>query len=185
MESLLFAVILFAAFLFIRHKFEKARKRDYWKQHNLADSNNQLKFVSRSRFYKRSLMNKSEFFVFRTLEKWIESRDYGERLFAQVPLGEILGADDSEAFHSINSKRCDFVVISRFGQPEVAIEYQGEGHFQGDAKNRDRVKAIALRSAGVPTVEVFPEDEPSEIIDNVENALQALHHSYEMQATQS
>jgi hypothetical protein len=48
----------------------------------------------------------------------------------------------------------DIVVISGDGFPVAAIEYQGGGHYQGNAAARDAVKREALRKAGVKYVEI-------------------------------
>ncbi len=55
------------------------------------------------------------------------------------------------------------LIADREGWPILAVEYQGEGHFQGDAMGRDTVKRVALQRAGIKYLEVFPAD-PSEKI---------------------
>ena len=67
-------------------------------------------------FQKKRLMNKEEFRLYVQLERLIGSNTNGMRLFSQVPLGEILRSNDSDAFFCINSKRCDFVIIDRNGE---------------------------------------------------------------------
>ncbi len=106
-------------------------------------------------FQKKRLMNKEEYGLFVRLEKLIGSNTNGMRLFSQVPLGEILRSDNSDAFFCINSKRCDFVVIDRNGEALVALEYHGSGHFQGNSSMRDEVKRLALKKASIPTIEVL------------------------------
>lgn len=71
----------------------------------------------------------------------------GYHLFAQVSLGEIIGADDPLEYACVNSKRCDFVVIDPNGYPALAIEYQGSGHYTANADERDTVKRLALEGA--------------------------------------
>jgi hypothetical protein len=66
------------------------------------------------------------------------------------------------AFRSINSKRVD-ILIDQGGWPIIAVEFQGEAHYQGNAAIRDAVKKEALSKAGVAYVEVFPGDAPDEI----------------------
>lgn len=106
-------------------------------------------------FQKKRLMNREEYGLFVRLEKLINSNTEGMRLFSQVPLGEILRSNDSDAFFCINSKRCDFVVIDRNGEALVALEYHGSGHFQGNSSMRDEVKRLALQKASIPTIEVL------------------------------
>ena len=106
-------------------------------------------------FQKKRLMNKEEFRLYVQLERLIGSNTNGMRLFSQVPLGEILRSNDSDAFFCINSKRCDFVIINRNGEALVALEYHGSGHFQGNSSMRDEVKRLALKKAAIPTIEVL------------------------------
>lgn len=106
-------------------------------------------------FQKKRLMNKEEFRLYVQLERLIGSNTDGMRLFSQVPLGEILRSNDSDAFFCINSKRCDFVIIDRNGEALVALEYHGSGHFQGNSSMRDEVKRLALKKAAIPTIEVL------------------------------
>lgn len=108
-----------------------------------------------AKFQKKRLMNKEEYGLYLQLERLIESNTDGMRLFSQVPLGEILRSDDSDAFFCINSKRCDFVVIDRKGEALIALEYHGSGHFQGNSSVRDEVKRLALKKASIPTIEIL------------------------------
>ncbi len=82
----------------------------------------------------------------------------GYRVFAQTSLGEILKSSDHDAFHSINSKRADILVIDAGGWPVLAVEYQDDGHYQSAPAARDAVKKDVLRKAGVRHLEVHPTD---------------------------
>lgn len=93
--------------------------------------------------------------------------DRGHRTFAQTNLGEILGSSNEDAFLSINSKRVDMLIVDAYGWPVLAIEYQGQDHYQSTAVARDTIKAIALRSAGVGYLEVFPADSDRDIRNRV------------------
>ncbi len=129
-------------------------------------------FVSRASFYKKKLMNKSEYRVFSTIEHWVAKNPHlGYRLFSQVSVGEYMGANDDNAFMSINSKRVDFLIVNPFGEALVAVEYQGEGHYQNNAKDRDEVKAIAHDKAGIKLIEIFPRDDKVEILNKIDIAL--------------
>lgn len=123
----------------------------------------QLKVVRRASFQRRRLLNRSEFPRFKVIEEEVAAAHRGHRIFAQVNLGEILDSKSEKAFRSINSKRVDMLIVDRGGWPLLAIEYQGEGHFQGDASDRDAVKREALCKAGIGYLEVFPNDDSEKI----------------------
>ena len=74
---------------------------------------------------------------------------------AQVSLGEILRSKNTEAFGCINSKRVDMLLVDEECRPRHAIEYHGDGHYQGTAAARDAVKKEALRRAGIGYHEVL------------------------------
>ena len=114
-----------------------------------------IQHVMGATFQKKRLMNSEEYGLFKQLERMLRRNTQGLRLFSQVSLGEIIQSTDRTAFLRINSKRCDFVIIDRFGNALVVIEYQGSGHFQGDSSHRDEVKRLALRKASIPTVEIL------------------------------
>lgn len=86
---------------------------------------------------------------------------------AQVSLGEVLSSSDPRAYAAINSKRVDMLIITSRGVPIAAIEYQGEGHYQGSAAARDAVKKEALRKAGVRYIEMTPEHSPSDLANEM------------------
>lgn len=129
---------------------------------DVADPRNQLEFVSRVRFETQPLLNKGEFQVLLILEKVAREVNDGFRVMAQTSLGEILrpvrgtwgNGNDDLAYRSINSKRADFVIVDRFGIAALVVEYQGHGHYQGNAALRDAVKREALTNAGVTLLEV-------------------------------
>jgi hypothetical protein len=99
--------------------------------------------------------------------------DIKGRVMAQVCLGEVLRSPDDDAFRAINSKRVDILVISNSGWPLAAIEYQGEGHYQGTAYARDAVKKAALQRAGVAYLEVTPQHNADDIERDLARVLQA------------
>lgn len=122
----------------------------------VTDAFDQLRAVNAANFEKRPLMSKAEARVFYAAEEAILAQRLPWRVMAQVSLGEILSTSDKQAFSAINSKRVDILLISRQGEPIAAIEYQGEGHYQGAASARDASKREALRKAGVHFIEVTP-----------------------------
>ena len=102
---------------------------------------------------------------------------------AQTSLGEILrpkrqplSLDDADlAYRSINSKRADFIIVDRRGLAVLAVEYHGQGHYQGNAMLRDAVKREAFRSAGIALIEVPARFEKDAIAREVRTILSADH----------
>ncbi len=119
--------------------------------------------VMAASFEKQKLLNFSEYRVFRIIEDLVAEVRQGYRVFAQINLGEILRSPDDNAYRSINSKRVDILIVDRRGLPMLAVEYQGGGHYRGDAAARDAVKKEALRKAGVPYIEIVPADNEADI----------------------
>lgn len=100
-------------------------------------------------------MRHGEYRVFKVVEAVVRSGSTGKRVFAQTSLGEIIVSQNRDAHSAINSKRVDILVIGWNGLPLVAIEYQGQGHYQNTAAARDAVKKEALRKAGVQFLEIM------------------------------
>jgi hypothetical protein len=114
-------------------------------------------------FEKQRVLSPSEYRVFTIVEVEIAAQRAGYRVFAQTSLGEILRSSSQDAFHSINSKRVDILVVDRGGWPFLAVEYRGDGHYQGTAAARDAVKKEALRKAGVRYMEFTATDTDDQI----------------------
>lgn len=136
---------------------QRERSEDSFKPQEIREENTaerQLANVRCSEFRKRPLMNKSEYAVFCRLEALLPKSHRSYRVFAQVSLGEILGSDSKQAYWAINSKRADFVIIDRSGQPVAVVEYHGTGHYQGDAITCDAIKREACNSAGIAYIEL-------------------------------
>lgn len=129
----------------------------------LTDAAEQLRIVTEAAFDKQSILTRTEAKVLFAAEKAIKDAKLPWRVMAQVSLGEVLTTSDARAYSAINSKRVDLLVISPSGEPLAAIEYQGYGHYQGNAAARDAVKKEALRKAGVRYIEVTPEHSPEDI----------------------
>src|SRR4029077_4998954 len=130
---------------------------------DLKDVGQQLYAVMAAPFERRRLLNRCEYQTFKIIEADIAAARRGYRVFAQTSLGEVLMSPDELAFRSINSKRVDILIVDQGGWPVIAVEFQGGGHYQGNAAIRDAVKREALSKAGVAYVEVFPGDAPDEI----------------------
>lgn len=122
----------------------------------LRPSERQLDLVAKNEFKKRKLMNKEEYALYKALEKSLKASRADLLLFPQVSLGEIISSENKSAYFCINSKRADFIIISRFGDPLAVIEYQGGAHYQGNAIVRDAVKKEACRKAGIAYMEITP-----------------------------
>lgn len=145
----------------------------------IADPFWQKQFVSAVEFEPQPLLNRSEFQVLVLLEAVARDLNAGFRVMAQTSLGEILRPkrtwrrmDSDLAYRSINSKRSDFVVVDRFGIAVLAVEYQGRGHYQGNAVQRDAVKREAFRSAKVAFLEIPMDFDGSEVGRTVRHILQ-------------
>ncbi|WP_158596079.1 DUF2726 domain-containing protein [Oleomonas cavernae] len=133
----------------------------------IADAPEQLRVVMKAVFSKRPLLSKSEALVFYAAENAVKETGLSWRVMAQVSLGEILSSPSADAYAAINSKRADVLIVTQAGDPIVAIEYQGHGHYQGSAPARDAVKKEALRKAGVRYIEMTPEHGPDDLVREI------------------
>jgi hypothetical protein len=133
----------------------------------------QLRRVRQGAFRKQKLMNFSEFSVFRIIEQDVALKRGGFRLVAQAPLGEILQSQHEKAFRAVNGKRIDMLILDRGGWPVLAIEYQGEGHYNDTSGLRDAIKKTALTKAGIGYLEIFPQDknDAARLLSRVHSAL--------------
>ena len=112
-----------------------------------------MAFVASAEFDLKPIMNKSEYRLFLALEQLVKDMP-GHRLFAQIALGEVLGASNGDGYRAVSAKRLDFVIVDRSGRLARAIEYQGSGHYDSRTYMRDAVKREALRKAGIALIEV-------------------------------
>lgn len=147
--------------------------RRSWKpDFGLADPTCQLHAVEAASFHKQRVLSRAEYRVFKIIENEMAIIGEGHRVFAQTSLGEILKSPGNDsAFHAINSKRADILVIDRGGWPVLAVEYQGEGNYRNTAATRDAIKKEALRKAGVKYLEVFQTDSDDDIRSRVRGQL--------------
>ena len=146
-------------------RYEKASPSD------LKDVGQQLYAVMAAPFERRRLLNRCEYQTFKIIEADIAAARRGYRVFAQTSLGEVLMSPDESAFRSINSKRVDILIVDQGGWPVAAVEYQGDGHYQGTAAARDAVKKEALRKAGIRYVEITSTDSAEQIRTRVREQL--------------
>jgi Protein of unknown function (DUF2726) len=168
------AVAFIGLFLFVAYPYlSTGRRAVRWSRRKpftvvqgataLGDSASQLRHVMGASFYKKKVMSKDEYKVFRIIETELQALRNGCRVLSQTSLGEIIGSDNEKAFASINSKRVDILVIAANGEPVAAVEYQGGGHHQGSSAARDAIKKEALRKAGVQFLEVVESHSQEEI----------------------
>ncbi|MCY4499993.1 MAG: DUF2726 domain-containing protein [Alphaproteobacteria bacterium] len=128
----------------------------------LLDPKAQMEVVSRVDFRPLSLLNKAEERILPILERTAREIGRGHRVMAQTSLGEIIEPrtdsgsrqERDDAFHSINCKRPDFLIIDGSMRPALVVEYQGNGHYRNEAFMRDAVKREAVRKAGIGYLEI-------------------------------
>lgn len=142
---------------------DKALRRRSFRANDVRDSANQLRYVMQASFSAKKVMTLAEYRVFKATEDEIRAGHGGCRVFSQTSLGEVLSSNDKRAFSSINAKRVDVLVVGREGFSVLAVEFQGKGHYQGDAAARDAVKKEALRKAGVRYIEIFDSHSDADI----------------------
>lgn len=133
----------------------------------VADAADQLRVVTGAAFEKRRLLSTKEATVFRTVEDTVNALGRGWRVMAQVCLGEVLACRDREAFAAVNSKRVDMLIVCNRSLPLAAVEFQGDGHYQGSAAARDAVKKEALRKAGVTYIEITATHDAEDISQEI------------------
>ena len=145
----------------------------------LGDPTAQMEFISKVDFKPRPLLNRSEYKILRILEEVSQDIPGGHRVMAQTSLGEVLapqmasGSKEARdlAFHSINSKRLDFLVIDGYGMPVLAVEYQGHGHYNDRTFMHDAVKREAVRKAGIRFLEIPAEYDAKDLENEIRKAL--------------
>ncbi len=131
----------------------------------------------------KPLLNEEEKKVFKMvfgfLERWNAnlknpSESRGLILLSQVSLGEFIGPEkneedwsyeDKNAWFALQGRRVDFLIIDQNFHPILAIEHQGSGHFQGDWKERDKLKQSVYRYAGIQLVKTTKShlDQPNQV----------------------
>jgi hypothetical protein len=127
------------------------------------DPAEQLRLVSEASFEPRRLLSHTEARVLTAAETAIAAAKLPWRVMAQVSLGEVLASPEPRAFRAVNAKRVDLLLVKEDWMPLAAVEYQGQGHYQGTAPTRDAIKKEALRKAGVRYVEVTTEHGPEDL----------------------
>lgn len=113
---------------------------------------NEVAVVRRSKFKKQRLLNLKEEELFWKLVKLCNEKSL--RVFPQVSLGEMLSAEDNEAYRRINSKRVDFCITDKKFLPIAVVEYHGSGHKNETSDERDKVKKVAVEMAGIEYIAI-------------------------------
>lgn len=149
--------------MWCRTTFLRMSAKSRAKEWDVGDYQNQLRFIEQTDLYTYKPINKEAFkTVFAVAEGPLAAMRPKHRILAEVSMGSFLRTSDkgvrrsisSRAFKSFNSKRVDFLVIDASGQPKLAIEYHGSGHYQSNSEERDAVKRLALKKAGIPLLEI-------------------------------
>ena len=168
-------------FLFFSYKDNRRKRKDRkrferYNETNLKNHDNQLRFVEGVDLQKRQILNSKEVIIFYKIENYLNTLNEKYRVMAQVSLGEVINtlnfcnnsscydksnnskcsdcSEKSNAYSSFNSKRFDLLIIDARGYPKVAIEYQGAGHYQGNAWKRDEVKRLVCKKAKIDLLEI-------------------------------
>lgn len=112
----------------------------------------ELDVIRREKYRKIKLINNKEKEILDILDKLIDKSKYS--IYLQTSYGAFLGHSDKEMFLRMNSKRADFLIVNKYGYPELVIEYSGEGHYQNNSSIRDDIKELACQSADLPFVKI-------------------------------
>lgn len=124
-------------------------------------------------------MNRSEYRLYKILQTLVPDLPGRPLVFPQVPIGEVLRvvpskgtkAEQRRASQDIQCKRVDFALTDGTGHILAAVEYQGQGHYQGTAAFRDQIKQAIFRRAGIPLVEIEPRATTDDIAATLAHAL--------------
>lgn len=131
-----------------------------------------MRFINQCNLRAVPPVNREAVKVLYALDEWIKKYQPEWRFAFEVSMGSFIKTDylpedphQKQAFSAYSSKRVDFLVIDRFGEPVFVIEYNGSGHnLSGDADGRMAVKRLALEKAGIPLLEIAENTSKSEIL---------------------
>jgi len=149
-----------------------AHRRREDEENDIKDTKNQLRFIGQAKLRAVRPVNREAANVLYELEAWIKSNRPNWRVSFEVCMGAFIKTDDSPkapprnaAFSSYNSKRVDFLLIDKWGNPMLAVEYHGTGHdLSDDAADRMEVKRLALSLAGIPLLEIQADTSKADIL---------------------
>lgn len=121
----------------------------------------------RGNFAAKPIFNRSEKRLFHFLAE--EVKAYSRPLFVmgQTPLREMVRTDDQfvrgGGHYALGDRRVDFTITDEQGSVLVAVEYNGGGHYQNNALERDAIKRVVLEQAGIPLLVVKQGENPAEV----------------------
>lgn len=107
----------------------------------------QLEIVNQSNYRAISLLNNEERSCFYIINDILDHSKHF--LFTQVSMGEAIKPYHRFGGYVTNNKRFDFLITDKSFNPVLAVEYNGTGHFQKNWEERDKVKEIACKKAGI------------------------------------
>jgi hypothetical protein len=159
---------------------ELQAKQEAGRQNSISRSENQINAICDPdvSFYPKPVMNRGEYQVYVAAK--LALKDLGRlewHIFPQVSLGEVIKTSShyewkgNRAHQSINSKRCDLLITDGRGKPRTVIEFQGSGHYQSNAVERDLVKKIAVERAEMNYVEIPDRMSRAEMVKVIVEAL--------------
>ncbi len=156
--------------------FKQYMRRITAQDNSIALPQNQLAAITDKdvSFAKQKILNTSEAKLFyRTRQILDKAGKQNWHVFAQVSYGEIITTKSysevkqKRSYSAINSKRADLVIVDNFSLPQIVIEYQGAGHYQGTAIQRDEIKKHACERAKIIFLELHEGFIDSEIQDAI------------------
>ncbi len=152
----LIGLVIGAGAIWLRSQWLRQKGKARAAEWDISNPANQLRFVDAVDLKARKPINVEAFkAVFVPAEKVLVEIKPKHRILAEVSMGSFLGTTgratqkaQDRAFKSFNSKRVDFLIVDAYGEPKLALEYHGSGHFlSSDAEQRDAVKRLALKNA--------------------------------------
>lgn len=166
-------------------KQEAENRKKIWASLDVGDTKNQLRFIQQYELSAKPPINYEASSILYAIEDWLKVQKEKDphfkwRLGFEVGLGAFIKTakydreDENmkRAFKSYNSKRVDFLLIDNRGNPKLAIEYNGSGHYMSaDAVERMNVKSMALDRAGIPLLEIPKNMSRTEILNSISGAL--------------
>ncbi len=130
-----------------------------------------------ARFTAKAVLNKTEQRLYGVLVSVVGEMMPHAKVLCQVSYGEFLRSNNRKAFWSINARRADFLIVDDVFAPFAVIEYQGHGHSGSSrrsaraARQGDRIKERACRSAGVAWIEIPARFTVADVSNTLEAAL--------------
>lgn len=136
----------------------------------LARAERILQLVKNAKFTaKNCICSNPEKTAFFKIRKMLYDRGKREIILAQVNIGEILKDPkncpelDRQTYNSVQCRRVDLLITTRWLEPLLAVEINGSGHDRSKAgKLNDEIKKTVLASAGIACIYIEIPDDNSE-----------------------